>query len=104
LERVTYQEVRMKKRFLLSVSTIMLLVSVNAYSQGHGKPPFVTACAGKSAGDACSFQDREGNTKSDSCVNSTNPRGEAELTCGTPPQGGPGRGGRGQGPSQESNE
>jgi len=52
----------------------------------HGKPPFVTACEEKKAGDQCTFNNHEEKTVNSVCKTAKNPRGEEELVCGDIPQ------------------
>ena len=72
----------------LAMSALLFISNVNAQEPGghhpKGKPPFVTACDGKSLGDECSYTERDGSTVEDICQEGRNPRGDVELICGTP--------------------
>lgn len=87
----------MKKLLALSLCSLIIsgcLLAEDGRPPRGGKPPFVTACEGKSEGDSCSFTDRSGSTVADQCQNSTSPRGDTELTCGAPKAPPQGQGGR----------
>lgn len=71
----------MKKLFALAVGVSLVSLNLSAFE----KPLFITACEGKAAGAACTFTNKTGKNISDKCVNHTNPKGVAELACGTPP-------------------
>jgi hypothetical protein len=83
---------------LAMLSPLAMAQSQMMPPQGMGmngqKPAFVSACANKKQGARCSYQDRSGATRTDSCVYSQNPHGQKELTCGKPqhPPGGPQQG------------
>lgn len=90
-------EVRMKSFRLSAIIAILLSgalvtgIGLTAKEKGPGgPPPQIEACKGKTAGDACSFKDRDGNQKTDTCKEITTPKGN-ELSCGNmpkPPRGG----------------
>jgi hypothetical protein len=81
----------MKKLLFMSAVFTASLFAQQEPPQGpppggeHRKPPFVTACEDKNVNDSCNYTERDGSTRNDKCVYSTSPRGEQELTCGTPP-------------------
>lgn len=73
---------------VLAIAAFFGVVSLPAQEQRGpaGTPPPVKACEGKSAGDACSFQTKDGSTKSDVCKKVKSPKGEEELSCGDMPK------------------
>lgn len=81
-------------RILRSAIALVLLLSgvitagitLAAKDKGPGgPPPEILACHGKKAGDACTFKNRDGIAKSDTCRNVKTPKGN-ELSCGDLPK------------------
>ncbi len=71
---------------LLLSGGILAGITLSAKDNGPGgPPPEIQACQGKKAGDACTFKNREGIAKSDTCRSVKTPKGN-DLSCGDLPR------------------